>query len=149
GLTVSFQLDPAELALCGTPAASVHLGSLFAGFTNTSLSVTDDGGGAYTVNVALVGTPCGITTGGTPFTVDVRAIGPDGAGAITVTRVKAQTCANTALAIAAGAPATVRIQNTPIALAPTVLPNGVAGSPYRQTLTASTGIAPYAFSLAA
>src|SRR5262249_13546130 len=143
GLTVSFQLDPTLLALCGTPAASIHLGSWFDGFTNTSLSVTDDGGGAYTVDVNLVGAPCGPTVGGTLFTIDLRSIGADGMGAITVTRVKARTCAPAPLAVAAGVAANLRIQNTPIPLAPATLPNAVTGTPYSRTITAQTGIAPF------
>jgi len=149
GVTVSFQLDPTLLALCGTPAASIHLGSWFNGFTNTSLAVTDNGGGAYTVDANLLGAPCGPTTGGALFTVDVRSIGADGQGAITVTRVKARTCAPAPLAVAAGPVATLRIQNTPIPLAPATLPNAVAGTPYGQAITAQTGFAPYTFTVAA
>jgi len=95
-LSVSFQIDTGKLALCGPPAASVHLGSWFDGFTNTSLQVQDLGNGAYTVDVTLLGDPCGITTAGTLFTVDLQSAGPDGLGAITTTRVKARDCTNAA-----------------------------------------------------
>jgi len=55
-LSVSLQLDPTELRLCSSPATAVHLGAWFSGFTNTSLHVSDDGSGAYTVDVTLLGT---------------------------------------------------------------------------------------------
>ncbi len=149
GLTVSFQIDPARLALCSTADSSVHLGSWFAGFGNTVLQVTDDGGGAYTVDVALLGAPCGITTGGTLFTVDLASTGPDGAGSIAVTRVRARDCDNMAVAVMAGAPDSLRIQNTDITLAPANLPNGVVGAPYSQAITAESGVAPFTFSVSA
>jgi len=149
GLTVSFQVDPARLALCSTPDSSVHLGSWFAGFGNTHVEVTDDGGGAYTVDVTLLGSPCGITTGGTLFTVDLASVGPDGAGSISVTRVRARDCANAAVPVMAGAPDSLRIQNTDITLAPAILPNGVVGAPYSQLITAESGLAPFTFGVSA
>jgi hypothetical protein len=145
GLTVSFQIDPAKLALCGTPAASVHLGSWFAGFGNTSLQITNDGGGAYTVDATLLGLPCGITTDGTLFTLDLQAADGDGSGGLTVTRVKSRDCANAAIGVLAGAPASLRIQNTLLALTPANLPNGTVGSAYEQIIAAPSGIAPFTF----
>ena len=149
GLSVSFQLDATKLALCSTPESSAHLGSWFSGFSNTQLQITDDGDGAWTVDVALLGLPCGITTGGTLFTLDLLATGADGSGAITVTRVKARDCDDNLIAVAAGAPAALRIQNTPITLAPTTLPNAFVGQPYAQVITAESGLAPYTFSVTA
>jgi hypothetical protein len=149
GLTVSFQLDPTKLQLCSPPATAVHLGSWFAGFANTSVQVTQDGSGAYTVDVALVGTPCGITSGGTLFTLDLASAGADGMGAITVTRVKSHDCDGNAIAVRAGDPAQLRIQNTAITLAPTNLPNGVVGVAYSQAITAQSGVAPFTFSVSA
>jgi hypothetical protein len=148
-VSVSFQLDATKLALCSTPESSVHLGSWFNGFSNTQILVTDDGDGAYTVEVTLLGLPCGITTGGTLFTVDLKSVGADGSGAITVTRVKSRDCDNTPIAVAAGAPTTLRIQNTPITLAPPTLPNGLVGQPYSQAITAESGVAPFTFSVSA
>jgi hypothetical protein len=149
GVTVSFQLDPTKLQLCSPPATAVHLGSWFNGFANTSVQVTQDGSGAYTVDVALVGTPCGITTGGTVFTLDLAAADADGQGAITVTRVKSHDCDGNAIPIRAGDPAQLRIQNTPITLAPTNLPNGLVGVAYSQPITAQSGVAPFTFSVSA
>ena len=148
-LSVSFQLDGTKLALCSAPDSSAHLGSWFNGFSNTQLLVTDDGDGAYTVDVTILGLPCGITTGGTLFTLDLESVGADGAGAITVTRVKSRDCSNTPIAVAAGAPTSLRIQNTPIALAPPTLPNGLVGQPYSQAITAQSGLAPFTFSVSA
>jgi hypothetical protein len=149
GVTVSFQLDPAKLQLCSPPATAVHLGSWFNGFSNTSVQVTQDGSGAYTVDVALVGTPCGIATGGTVFTLDLAAAGADGQGAITVTRVKSHDCGGSAIPIRAGDPAQLRIQNTAITLAPTNLPNALVGVAYSQAISAQSGVAPFTFSLSA
>jgi hypothetical protein len=146
-LSVSFQLDGTKLALCSTPDSSVHLGSWFTGFSNTQVLVTDDGDGAYTVNVALLGLPCGITTGGTLFTLDLKSVGADGSGAITVTRVKSRDCDNAPIAVAAGVPTALRIQNAPITLAPPTLPNGLVGQAYSQSITAQSGVAPFTFSV--
>ena len=149
GVTVSFQLDPAKLALCASPATAIRLGSWFAGYSNTLLQVTDDGGGAYTVDAMLIGVPCGITTGGTLFTVDLQAAGADGLGAITVTRVNSRDCGNAAIAVAPGAAATLRIQNTAIVLSPVNVPNATVGAPYSQAITAGSGVAPFTFSVSA
>ncbi len=149
GLTVSFQLDATKLALCSSPGVSVQPGSWFGAFTNTHMQVTNDGGGAYTVDIALLGAPCGITTGGNLFTVDLKSAGPDGLGAFTVTRVKSRDCDNAAVPVLAGAPDSIRIQNTDITLAPTNLPNGAVGAPYSQAITAQSGLAPFTFSVSA
>lgn len=149
GVTVSFQIDAGKLALCAPPATAIQRGSWFSGFGNTLLQVTDDGGGAYTVDATLIGTPCGISTSGVLFTVDLQSVGPDGSGAITVTRVKARDCGNTPIAVAPGAAAALRIQNTPIVLSPTNVPNATVGSPYSQAITAGSGVAPFAFSVTA
>src|SRR5262249_25723061 len=129
-LSVSFQLDGTKLALCSTPELSAHLGSWFNGFANTQLLITDDGDGPYTADVTLLGLPCGIPPGGTLFTIDLRSVGAEGAGAITVTRVKSRDCDTLPIAVAAGAPAALRIQNAPITLAPPTLPNANVGVAY-------------------
>ncbi len=146
-VSVSFQLDAAKLALCSAPGSSIQLGSWTTGFPNAIMQLTDDGGGAYTVDIALLGAPCGITSGGTLFTMDVQATGTDGLGTITVTRVKSRECDNTAVPVLAGAPDSIRIQNTDITLAPTNLPNGAVGEPYAQAITAQSGLAPFTFTV--
>lgn len=147
-LSVSLQIDPAKLALCSITDSSFALGSFFDGFTNTHLVVTDEGSGAYTVDMVLMGMPCGITTGGTLFTIKLAAAGPDGMAAITVTRVKSRDCDNVAIPVLAGAPDSLRIQMTDITLAPPTLPNGLVGTPYSQAITAQSGVAPFTFVVA-
>ena len=147
GVMVSLQIDPARLALCSVVDSSFSLGSWFDGFTNTHLQVTDLGGGAYTVDAALLGLPCGIATGGTLFTVALESNGPDGLGAITVTRVKSRDCSNVAVPVLAGPPDSIRVQNADITLAPAILPNASVGVPYTQAITAESGLAPFTFSL--
>ena len=149
GVTVSFQLDPAKLALCGSPMASVQLGGFFTGFANTNLQIVDDGGGAYTVDVSLLGSPCGITSTGTLFTLDLQSVGPDGTGAITVTRVKSRDCSNVAIAVMPGPAAALRIQNTPLVMAPPTLPNAQVGTAYSQALTVAGSVAPLSCSVSA
>src|SRR5262249_42983602 len=105
GVTVSFQLDATKLALCSTPAASIHLGAWFTGFANTQLQVTDDGGGAYTVDASLVGAPCGITAGGTAFTGGLEAGGADRTGGVNVAPAQAHHRGDGARRQLAGAPA--------------------------------------------
>jgi hypothetical protein len=92
---VTFQLDP-RFVLCspGSPTASIHIGSWLASFSNKTFQVVDNGGGSYTVDQALLGLPCGPTTGGVLFTVDVAAVGGDGSGSITVTEVRIRDCSN-------------------------------------------------------
>jgi hypothetical protein len=148
---VSFQIDASMLSLCtpGTPAASVHAGTWFGGFTNRQILVTDHGAGSYTVDLTLLGEPCGITNGGTLFSLDLQSVAGDGAGAITVTQVKVRDCGNAAVPVMAGPQASLRIQHTPIDIAPAVLPGVIAGQPYTQTLTATPGVAPFTFTISA
>lgn len=149
GVTVSFQLEASKLALCGAPLASVHLGHFFNGYSNTNMQIVDDGGGAYTVDVSLLGAPCGITTGDTLFTLDLQAAGPDGLGAITVTRVKSRDCSNVAIPVMAGPGVNLRIQQTPLVMAPPTLPNALVGQAYSQALTVAGAVAPVTFSVSA
>jgi len=149
GLTVSLQIDPSMLALCSTPDSSVHVGTLFGSFPNAHTVVTDEGSGAYTVDITLLGAPCGVTAGGVLFTLDLKSVGPDGLGSVAVTRVRARDCSNVAVGVLAGAPANLRIQNTDITLAPPTLPNGGLGVPYAQAITAQSGLAPFTFTISA
>jgi hypothetical protein len=149
GASVTFQIDPAMLSLCtpGTPAASIHPGGWFTGFSNNSVMVVDLGGGAYSVDAVLLGAPCGITIPGVLFTIDLRSTAGDGLGAIAVTQAHVRDCSNQPVPVLAGAPTTLRILNTPIALSPTTLPNGFIGQPYSQAITAGAGLAPFTFSV--
>ena len=151
GVTVSFQLDVSKLALCtpSTPAASIHAGSWLSDFTNTSLQVTDHGGGSYTVDVGLLGSPCGVTTGGALFTADLKSVGSDGTGSITVTGVSPRDCSNLPLPGSPGPVANLLIVNTPLVVLPATLPGGSTGVAYSQTLTGGSGVAPFSFALTA
>ena len=67
-------------------ATNITQGSWLGGY-GSSFQVVDNGAGSYTVDQVILGLPCGVTTGGTLFTVDVEAAGGDGTGTITVTDV--------------------------------------------------------------
>ena len=112
-VSVTFQLQTAKLALCtpGSPAASVHLGSWLSGNPDTQMMVLDLGGGRYSVDLAMLGSPCGIITGGELFTVDVQAAGGDGFGAITVVSAIARDCDNAAIGVLPGPVAELSIQH--------------------------------------
>src|SRR5262249_25683517 len=144
-------LETAKLRLAspGTPAANVHLGSWAAAFPNRSLQVTDLGGGRYTVDLILLGTPCGATAGGSLFTLDLAAVGPTGSGAITVQSLTARDCANAAVAVNAGAAGSVNISSNTIAVSPATLPGGATGTAYDQLLSASGSPGPFTFSVSA
>ena len=129
GVSVTFELSP-ELALCtGTPdddiTPATGVGSWSEGFTNIIHQVVDNGGGSYTVDRAILGTPCGPTQGGELFYVNVTWSGTaatDDVGTLTVTDVVVRDCANAPLPGIPGAPAEVNIDRT----APAVLADLVA-----------------------
>jgi hypothetical protein len=54
--------------------------------------VTDNGGGVYTVDAAVLGTPCGLTTSGEVFTVDLVGHA-DGQATLRVLAVRSRDCA--------------------------------------------------------
>ncbi|HEU5319563.1 MAG TPA: cohesin domain-containing protein, partial [Methylomirabilota bacterium] len=57
--------------------------------------------------------PCGPTAGGVLFTVNLAAVGGDGAGDITLTDVRIRDCANQPLPGQAGAPAQLVVSHSP------------------------------------
>jgi nitrous oxidase accessory protein NosD len=107
--TVTIELS-SELVLCGS---GIQQGTWLDGFTST-FQVIDNGGGSYTVDQAILGTPCGVATGGELFTVDVGPSGGDGTGTITVTSVSVRDCGDPPVVLAGipGAPGTLTIDNT-------------------------------------
>ncbi len=109
GISVTFALSP-ELELCG----SITQGAWLAGFAST-FQVIDNGGGSYTVDQAILGQPCGVTTGGTLFEIPVgktAGVTTDSTGTITVTAVAARDCANQPLPGVPGDAASIPIDIT-------------------------------------
>ncbi len=119
GVSVTFQLS-SELELCVDEDSSIHQGTWLSGF-GTTFQVYANGGGSYTVDQSILGIPCGITTGGQLFTIDVKASGsasPEDVGTITITQVTARDCDNGPIAGIPGPPASVTIDNNvPVAVA--------------------------------
>ncbi len=146
-VSVTLQLDVTKLGLCtpGSPAASFHMGPWLSGFASTNFAVVNNGGGSYTVDQTILGTPCGVTVGGELFTIDLASVGGDGSGAITVTSVKVRDCDSAPIPALAGPAAALSILNTPITLLPATLPNGSTGIGYGQALTTNSGAAPFVF----
>ena len=148
GISVTFQIDPTRLALCtpGTPLSSIHAGTWLSGYTST-LQVVDHGGGSYTVDQVILGSPCGVTAGGELFRVDLASAGADGQWPITVTAVKARDCDGAVLPAIPGAPDSLTVLNTPIPVLPLTLPAGTAGGAYSQTFTAGAGLPPFVWAV--
>ncbi|HKQ56618.1 MAG TPA: putative Ig domain-containing protein, partial [Candidatus Eisenbacteria bacterium] len=149
GISVTFQIEVSKLALCGTPAASIHAGTWLASFANTSFQVVDNGGGSYTVDQAVLGSPCGQTAGGELFRIDLASSGPDGSGAITVTSVSGRDCDGAPINAGAGAPAALPIQNAPLTVLPATLPDGTTGAAYSQAFTTTEGVDPQTWAVTA
>lgn len=125
GVSVTFQLSP-ELVLCaGNPYVDITMatgaGAWSDGFGNALSQVVDNGGGSYTMDLAILGTPCGPVTGGTLFYVNVKpspAVTTEAIGTVAVTAVTVRDCANAPLAGIPGAVGEVAINlTTPAALA--------------------------------
>lgn len=108
--SVSFLLDTTRVAL-RTPAhpdSSVHVGPWFDGMTTVAAEI-DAGDGSYVLDVSILGEPCGPSTGGTLFTLDLVAVGPTGTGTITTLATHLRSCDNAPLPVGAGAPALLTI----------------------------------------
>jgi hypothetical protein len=100
GVSVTIRLSP-ELVLCPAApdtaiSAAIGVGSWSGAFTNLAYQVVDNLDGSYTIDRAVLGTPCGPTNGGTLFYVNVKpAPGvTEAIGTVTVTAVDARDCAN-------------------------------------------------------
>ncbi len=111
GISVTFELS-AELELCVDVANSINQGTWLDGYSET-FQVVDNLDGTYTVDQAILGTPCGTATGGELFTVDVKAAGGDGTGTIMITEVIARDCSNRPLPATGGAASTITIDTAP------------------------------------
>jgi hypothetical protein len=116
-----------ELELCDTNP--LNLGNNFLtvpvdgtwfynGFGNRNVQVTDNGGGLYTVDQTLIGTPCGVTATGDRilFKVKVKAspsATAEDTGTISVTAFTVRGCANQFLPGIPGPAGVVTIDQTP------------------------------------
>lgn len=149
GISVTFEIDTTKFTLCNAGPASLSIlpGSWLAAFPNSNFQVLSNGGGSYTVDQAIFGLPCGVTTGGELFTVQLKAVGPDGPGLITVTSVKARDCGNLAIAASPGPAATLEAHGAPLAVLPDTLPDAPVNAPYSQTLSTNVGTQPVTFAV--
>ncbi|MBK8232973.1 MAG: hypothetical protein IPK72_20910 [Candidatus Eisenbacteria bacterium] len=118
-VSTTFQLS-SNLDLCAGLGGSIHDlygsgGAWLSGPYGHTLHVTDNGGGSYTVDVAVLGLPCGPTAGGSLFTVDLtkKTGEPDGPGSVTVTSVVVRDCDNGPLPALSGASAALSVDTTP------------------------------------
>jgi hypothetical protein len=128
--SVKFTLSP-ELVLCGAIAQGTYLNSV----GTTSYHVVDNGGGAYTVDCAILGLPCGQDAEtGTLFTVPVMKAAGNGTGTITVDILRLRDCGNMPLPSVAGPPASITVDDIPpvaisnIASVQTLSGNGTDGT---------------------
>ncbi len=115
GSSVTFTLS-ADLMLCGPVGTNVVRGPYLAtgaGVNGTQYLVLNNGGGSYTVDEAILGTPCGaVGAGGVLFTINVTNSGGDGIGTVTINSVTLRDCANGPIASTVGAPLPITIDNT-------------------------------------
>ncbi|MCC6651906.1 MAG: putative Ig domain-containing protein [Candidatus Eisenbacteria bacterium] len=112
-VSVTFTLDTGMISLVtpATPAASIQSGTWLAGYANRTFAVVDNGGGSYTVNLGLAGSPCGPDSGGVLFTVNVQSVAGDGAAALSVAAVSATDCAGAPLPVVPGALAPLSVSH--------------------------------------
>ena len=111
--SVNFKLSP-ELALCGTPAVAVTQGSYLNSLplSSTDYHVVSNLDGSYTVDCALLGSPCGqADQSGTLFNVSVKGVA-EGVGKLTILSVIARDCANVDIACTFGPPVPVTVDFT-------------------------------------
>jgi hypothetical protein len=120
GVSVTIQLSP-ELVLCsGDPYTDIVEATGAGSWSGTTYSnlvyqVVDNTGGSYTIDRAILGDPCGPTTGGTLFTLNLKkALGvtTDAIGTVTVTEVIVRDCDNAVLDGVPGAAGSVSINVT-------------------------------------
>ncbi len=121
GYSVEIQLS-ADLELCVSPSASITQDTYLSAIGPTIFQVIDNGGGLYTVDAAILGSPCGqIAAAGTLFNVSVKKAtgGSDGIGTVSIGVVLVRNCTNGALVAGAAGSASITID--------TDAPNEIAG----------------------
>ncbi len=129
------------LTLTGGTAGITEGTYLSSGGGTTDFHVVDNGGGSYTVDGTILGSPCNNTAlTGTLFNVAVSSSAPSGPGTVTLTTTSLRDCNNDPLPSTIGTAASVNIDNTPPAVTVTA-PNGgetwVVGTSHAVTWTAS------------
>ncbi|MCA9759522.1 MAG: hypothetical protein KDA27_27250, partial [Candidatus Eisenbacteria bacterium] len=98
GFSVDVQLT--NLMLCG---AGITEGTYLNSISGTAYQVLNNGGGSYTIDCAILGSPCGQDAAtGTLFTMNVQGVSP-GTGTIEVTDVTLRDCTNGPVAGGPGA----------------------------------------------
>jgi hypothetical protein len=111
-ISVKFGLSP-ELMLCDPdPYVSIEQGPWLQDYSN-HFEIIDHGGGFYSVDQAILGEPCGITTGGILFWVDITNTEDEGVGSVTIDSVRVRDCDNMPLPGVPGAPASVIVDTNP------------------------------------
>ena len=124
--SITFQLS-SELQLCGPVGANVLEGDYLSNVSGTSFLVTSNGGGSYTADGTILGTPCGATaSSGNLFNIKVTNTGGSGTGTVTVTSVVLRDCSNATLASTIGTTGSATIDNTPVTVAAISTPQNVA-----------------------
>jgi hypothetical protein len=115
GVSVTFELSP-ELELCGTPTISLGGGTFYDGFAGQVQEfLLDNGGGSYTFDSSILGSPCGPTVGGEVFAIPVTyaaGLTGDATGTVTISSVTLRDCANAPLPALPGSGATIEIDLT-------------------------------------
>lgn len=110
--SVTLALSESLMLCAGT--SSITQGSYLSDAGPTSFHVVDNGGGSYTVDCALLGWPCGVTTAsGTLFNVEVKNSAGDGTGSVTLTELLMRDCYNASVTGVLGPPAEITIDATP------------------------------------
>jgi hypothetical protein len=143
------------MAACGTtvnsgsatltvnPAPSIppgHLPSVFMGIAYSQAVLASGGRAPYTYAVTSGSLPGGLTLSNSAGVISGTCHGAAGTNAFTITVTDINGCTGSQAY-------TVPVAACPsITLSPAGLPGGMAGNPYSQTITASGGTGPYAFS---
>ena len=126
GFSINFTIDPAKLTLCGTSPSVIEGGYLKAANPSTTFFVTPNGGGSYTVDCVINGSPCGASApSGTLFYIQVTNVGGVG-GVNTTTTIPVSTvsladCVAGPIPFTNGPAAAVTIDDTPCVPVPVEL----------------------------
>jgi hypothetical protein len=114
---VVFTLSP-NLQLCGPTGTNITEGTYLSNANpNTTFFVLSNGGGQYTADGTINGTPCGATAAtGDLFDIHVAANGGSGTGTVTMNAVTLRDCFNADIPVSPGAPANVTLDAAPVAV---------------------------------